>query len=329
MSLKTRSSIFPVTCIYICVCVCKAPFSYIPSHMYIYPIYIYIYVSKCQVGIVHRTLRILFSEMEERRGRSEEYEMAISAFEIYKESVYDCLLEDTKSILSPNKKIPQQRVPLEFGHRRDGREGVEVKNLSIVKGGSEAEVHALLRQANEARSIGKHRMNEESSRSHLVVILTLKVTNTRSGETSEGVLNFVDLAGSERLDSTGADSSADRLAEAKNINKSLSSLGDVISALGANSKHIPYRNSKLTYLLQDSLSRSSKALVIVTVAPEKRHVGETLASLQFAKRCCHVHLGARSMRRSVSANDLGLHPVLEEPPRVVPKEVRGEGVKGW
>lgn len=109
-------------------------------------------------------------------------------------------------------------------------------------------------------------MNERSSRSHSVFRLKIEGVNDTNGERCEGWLNLVDLAGSERLNvSFGNSISGERLKETQNINKSLSSLGDVIAALGEKGavaeKHVPYRNSKLTYLLQYSLSGSSKTLV--------------------------------------------------------------------
>lgn len=108
-------------------------------------------------------------------------------------------------------------------------------------------------------------MNERSSRSHSVFTLRISGANSHSGESCEGSLNLVDLAGSERLNSSGAGSDKDRLKETQSINKSLSALADVIAALGEKGekadKHIPYRNSKLTYLLQNSLSGNSKTLV--------------------------------------------------------------------
>lgn len=109
-------------------------------------------------------------------------------------------------------------------------------------------------------------MNERSSRSHSVFSLRIRGQNTLTGEACEGSLNLVDLAGSERLEKSGAAGDKDRLRETQNINKSLSALGDVVAALGEkgegkNDKHIPYRNSKLTYLLQNSLSGNSKTLV--------------------------------------------------------------------
>jgi len=105
-----------------------------------------------------------------------------------------------------------------------------------------------------------------------------------------GRLNLIDLAGSERLGKTNA--TGERLKEAQAINKSLSSLGDVINSLGdAGSKHVPYRNSKLTYLLQDSLCKESKVLMFCNINPSPLSAQETKCSLEFAARCRKVQLG--------------------------------------
>jgi kinesin family protein C2/C3 len=105
-----------------------------------------------------------------------------------------------------------------------------------------------------------------------------------------GKLNLIDLAGSERVGKT--DATGDRLKEAQNINKSLSALGDVIAALGnKKAMHVPYRNSKLTFLLQDSLGGNSKVLMFVNVSPAVYNAGETVCSLTFAARCRAVELG--------------------------------------
>ena len=100
---------------------------------------------------------------------------------------------------------------------------------------------------------------------------------------------MVDLAGSERISKT--DASGERLKEAQSINKSLSALGDVIGSLGGSSKHVPYRNSKLTWLLSSSLSGNSKVLMFVCVSPSRMCVSETMCSLNFAQRCHATELG--------------------------------------
>ena len=114
------------------------------------------------------------------------------------------------------------------------------------------------------------------------------VLNTTLG-TRISSLNLIDLAGSERISKT--DASGERLKEAQSINRSLSALGDVIANLGSGSKHVPYRNSKLTWLLSSSLSGNSKVLMFVCVSPTHMCVSETMCSLNFAQRCHATELG--------------------------------------
>lgn len=160
---------------------------------------------------------------------------------------------------------------------------------------------------------GSHNVNEHSSRSHCIVTITLSYRNVRN-ETVASKMHLIDLAGSERVGKTAA--TGDRLTEAKvlsfvksvnhshdatqHINKSLSALGDVIAALaqaqgngrsGRTPKHIPYRNSKLTHLLVDSLGGKAKVLMFVNVSPALYHLNESLCSLRFATRCRNVTLG--------------------------------------
>ena len=124
-------------------------------------------------------------------------------------------------------------------------------------------------------------MNDHSSRSHMVFTLNLTGVDA-SGAPRRGVLNLVDLAGSERLSRTGA--TGDRLKEAQSINKSLSALGDVIAARAEKAAHVPYRNSKLTYLLQNALGGDAKTLMFANVSPVAESAQETLCSLRFAAK---------------------------------------------
>ena len=144
-------------------------------------------------------------------------------------------------------------------------------------------------------------MNEHSSRSHSILTLAVKGKNRIDGTSNVGKLHLIDLAGSERLSKT--DATGDRLKEAQNINKSLSALGDVINALGnKKATHIPFRNSKLTFLLQDSLGGNAKVLMFVNISPAVYNLGETVCSLNFASRCRNVELGAAKASSSASSS---------------------------
>jgi kinesin family protein C1 len=145
--------------------------------------------------------------------------------------------------------------------------------------------------AARTRSVASTKMNSQSSRSHSVFMLHLNGFNEDSGAIVSGALNLCDLAGSERLDRSGAGADAARLKETQSINKSLSCLGDVFNALATGASHVPYRNSKLTYLLQDCLSGDGKALMFVNLSPTTASSGESVCSLRFAQRVNQVELG--------------------------------------
>ena len=153
-------------------------------------------------------------------------------------------------------------------------------------------------------------MNATSSRSHTLFMLYITGTHAGAGQQLEGCLNLVDLAGSERVERSGA--TGDRLREACNINRSLSSLADVFTAIGAKQAHVPFRNSKLTHLLQPCLSGDGKTLMFVNIAPEESHAEETLCSLRFASQVNSVELGGRNgntgAKRNVTSTNLALQP---------------------
>jgi kinesin family protein C2/C3 len=151
------------------------------------------------------------------------------------------------------------------------------------------EVEELIEQGRQNRHTFATNMNEHSSRSHSVLMVNIHGRNVLTGQVANGKLNLVDLAGSERISKSEAVGA--RLKEAQAINKSLSSLGDVIFALTSKSAHVPYRNSKLTYLLQDSLGGDSKTMMFVNCSPALTNVQETTCSLNFAQRVRSVELG--------------------------------------
>ena len=228
--------------------------------------------------------------------------LEISMLEIYNEQVRDLL-----------------RPP---GAAAERLEVTTATGLTVIKGLTKQcvytsdEVEKLITAGARHRAAGAHALNKDSSRSHSIVTLYILGT-TANGQALHSKLNLVDLAGSERLDKTGA--TGDRLTEAKFINKSLSALGDVLTALASSKRgHVPYRNSKLTYLLQDSLSGDSKALMFVNVSTDADDVPETLCSLRFAARAHDVALGQAkrnvgpSPGRSVRAESPGRPPRTPE-----------------
>ena len=150
--------------------------------------------------------------------------------------------------------------------------------------------------ADQNRSVTATNMNEHSSRSHLMLNVTVESTNRVSGQVTWGKLHLVDLAGSERISKSGAAGQA--LKEAQAINKSLSALGDVIMSRAQKSAHVPFRNSTLTHLLQDSLSGDSKTLMFVCISPVMYNAEETFCSLNFAQRVNSVELGKATKNTS-------------------------------
>ena len=153
--------------------------------------------------------------------------------------------------------------------------------------GGEDEVFSLLKVGNENRSIGATDMNAQSSRSHSCFVLQIDQKNTADFSSKCGKIYLVDLAGSERISKTGA--AGNTLTEAKNINKSLTSLGLVINALtDGKSTHVPYRDSKLTRILQESLGGNSKTSLIVTCSPSIFNESETISTLKFGTRAKQI-----------------------------------------
>jgi kinesin family protein C2/C3 len=252
-------------------------------------------------GVTHRTFEALFEGVGERtRAGLARYSLSISVLEIYNEDIRDLLL-DSSATLSVGSKAKKLEV-------RQGEHGLHVPGLTQTAVSSLAEVKELMSKGVKNRTVGAHNVNLHSSRSHLVVTIFVETERKKNGKmvTTRSKLNLIDLAGSERLDKTNA--SGSMLQEAKSINKSLSALGNVIKALGkpppapaaagsgASSStpaaaHVPFRDSKLTYLLQDSLSGTSKVLMFVNISPVEWNAPESLCSLTFAQRCAKVQLG--------------------------------------
>ncbi|KAK6387116.1 kinesin-like nuclear fusion protein [Exophiala oligosperma] len=243
-------------------------------------------------GMIPQALRQIYSTSKELEGRGWSYTMEGSFVEVYNEELRDLLGKDGEH----NTKRHEIRHDMATCE-------TTITDVTTLALDSQEQVEGILAQAMSRRSVAATKANERSSRSHSVFILKLTGHNSITGKRCKGTLNLVDLAGSERL--THSQVEGARLKETQNINKSLSCLGDVIGALGQQQQsqqqqqqqtgsgggHIPYRNSKLTYLLQFSLGGNSKTLMFVMVAPEKKCLSETITSLKFADKVSRTRIG--------------------------------------
>ncbi|KAF8099530.1 hypothetical protein N665_0242s0014 [Sinapis alba] len=229
-------------------------------------------------GVNYRTLKNLFEITKERENRYS-YEISVSVLEVYNEQIRDLLVSASQNA-STAKRFEIRQVS-EGNHHVPGL--VEARVTSIE------EVWDVLKTGSNARAVGKTTANEHSSRSHCIHCVMVKGENLLTGECTKSKLWLVDLAGSERVAKTEVQ--GERLKETQSINKSLSALGDVIYALANKSSHIPFRNSKLTHLLQDSLGGDSKTLMFVQISPNEKDNSETLCSLNFASRVRGIELG--------------------------------------
>ena len=221
--------------------------------------------------------------MRRRRPRP-----SLRSVEIYNETVRDLL-----SASAPSRKRSGGDEGATIRQRPDGTIFLEGVNSRVVHGAGD--IAALLLEGQGRRTRGETAMNALSSRSHAVLSISLAATTEHGGGdalTRESKLHLIDLAGSERADSTGA--TGERLKEGARINLSLTALGNVISALTTPGRaHVPYRDSKLTRLLQDSLGGNSYTAMVCCVSPAASNYDETLASLRFAARAKLVKNVAR------------------------------------
>ena len=241
-------------------------------------------------GIIPRAVEQILSQAAAMQQLGWVFNLTASFLEIYNEELKDLLVDmavGSSSARNPEKlAIKRSRVGKSFV---EGLTDVPIETTESLVGMQQLD--ALMKVAARSRSVASTKMNAQSSRSHSVFMLHIRGYNHESGAEVHGALNLCDLAGSERLDRTGTNSDAKRLRETQAINKSLSCLGDVFNALAQKSSHVPYRNSKLTYLLQDCLSGDGKALMFVNLSPTNASSNESLCSLRFAQRVNQVELG--------------------------------------
>ncbi|XP_072089366.1 kinesin-like protein KIN-14J isoform X1 [Arachis hypogaea] len=245
--------------------------------------------SKSDWGVNYRALHDLFHISHSRRN-SIMYEIGVQMVEIYNEQVRD--------LLSTNG--PQKRLGI---WNTTQPNGLAVPDASMHSVNSMTDVLELMNIGMTNRATSATALNERSSRSHSVLSIHVRGTDLKTNTLFRGCLHLVDLAGSERVDRSEA--TGDRLKEAQHINKSLSALGDVIFALAQKSSHVPYRNSKLTQLLQSSLGGQAKTLMFVQLNPDVASYSETISTLKFAERVSGVELGAaRSNKEGKDVREL-------------------------
>ncbi|KGQ10820.1 Kinesin heavy chain [Beauveria bassiana D1-5] len=228
-------------------------------------------------GVIPRIVEQIFASIMSSPSTIE-YTVRVSYMEIYMERIRDLLAPQ-------NDNLPV--------HEEKNR-GVYVKGLLEIYVSSVQEVYEVMRRGGNARAVAATNMNQESSRSHSIFVITITQKNVETGSAKSGQLFLVDLAGSEKVGKTGA--SGQTLEEAKKINKSLSALGMVINALtDGKSSHIPYRDSKLTRILQESLGGNSRTTLIINCSPSSYNDAETLGTLRFGTR-------AKSIKNKAKVN---------------------------
>ncbi|XP_062927026.1 kinesin-like protein KIF3C isoform X1 [Mobula hypostoma] len=224
-------------------------------------------------GIIPNTFEHIFTHIS--RSQDQQYLVRASYLEIYQEEIRDLLSKDQ------NKKLELKEKP---------ETGVYIKDLSSFVTKNVKEIEHVMNVGNQNRAVASTNMNEYSSRSHAIFVVTIECSELGlDGENHirVGKLNLVDLAGSERQSKTGVQ--GERLKEAAKINLSLSALGNVISALvDGKSTHIPYRDSKLTRLLEDSLGGNAKTIMVATVGPASSNYDESLTTLRYANRTKNI-----------------------------------------
>ena len=264
--------------------------------------------SKRNRGIIPRMLQDLFLKTDAVKDIS----VTASFVQIYNETLSDLLNPDNKS----NLQIREDKVS-----------EIHVEGLTEVQLSNAKQALEYLEKGSETRVSASTKMNNLSSRSHAIFIIRI-VRNLRSGDKLSGKLNLVDLAGSERISFTGA--KGKRLEECKKINLSLAELSNVIASLTKkNSSHIPYRNSKLTRLLEDSLGGNAFTSFIATVSPAHDWFNETISTLKFASRAKNIKNFVSQNKQKAKVQPMNIYQKYNEKMLLFEKRERElEGLNG-
>ncbi|XP_059631252.1 kinesin-like protein KIN-4C [Cornus florida] len=276
-------------------------------------------------GIIPKVMETIFSKVEEMKD-STEFLIRVSFIEIFKEEVFD-LLDSNPTAFSKGdreslaKPVGPARNPIQIRETVTG--GITLAGVTEVEVKTKEEMASYLLCGSLSRATGSTNMNSQSSRSH--AIFTISMEQKKTGSCTTGTihdddilcakLHLVDLAGSERAKRTGADGM--RFREGIHINKGLLALGNVICALGDEKKrkeggHVPYRDSKLTRLLQDSLGGNSKTVMIACISPADTNAEETLNTLKYANRARNIQNKAVINRDPMAAQMQSMRSQIEQ-----------------
>ena len=229
------------------------------------------------MGVIPRMMQYVFYLIEQANSDIE-YSVKCQYYQIYNEKIQD--------LLDIRKK--------DLAIREDKNKGIWVEDCTEIYVSSQEEMYAVFKEGSNNRTVSATNMNKGSSRSHSLFVVTLFQRNTITGSSKTGRIYFVDLAGSEKMAKTGIEGGTG-LKEAQNINKSLMTLGMVINSLTEGAKHIPYRDSKLTRVLQESLGGNSMTNLVITCSPNFMNQSETMSTLRFGQR-------AKLIKNKVVAN---------------------------
>lgn len=225
-------------------------------------------------GMIPRSLRVIFNYGERKKNFGWEFSIKASFLEIYNENLHDLLNMESKDHLE---------ICFNEGN------GISVRNLTIQPVETYSDLQKLMAVAHSNRTVAATDFNLHSSRSHAVTQINIEAFNKTSKTKLSSTINLVDLAGSE----SAKTSSQERITETKNINKSLSNLGAVMNALHTGKTHVPYRNSKLTFLLQSCLGGNAKTVMVVHVSPNDEAYSESVTSLRFAATVKSVKMNVK------------------------------------
>lgn len=286
-------------------------------------------------GVVPRATAELFRLISGRTAT-----VRCCMFELYRDDLVDLTFPNVTST-SRSTRGMQTKASHVLEVKHDARGSVYVEGATEREVSSLEELQAVIREGRERRHVAATKLNIDSSRSHLIVIITVETIDQQTQQVATGKLTLCDLAGSERLKKSG--SVGEQLKEAQSINRALSALGDVIESITQGAKHVPYRNHKLTMLLSDSIGGSAKTLMLVNCSPSALSTDETISSLNYAVRLKLIsnkversHNGEEVSRLKKTVQALtqeldevrGAVSIGSELPEYLPAERRGGASRG-